>query len=70
MEAPTEQSEVEVRKEEEVVQGEYGQPSENSAVHEIDTDMVSLSGVGCSEMAPYSHSVLIRLTVLWGFGQT
>ncbi|XP_071255820.1 matrin-3-like isoform X3 [Salvelinus alpinus] len=40
MEAHTEQSEVEVRKEEEeVVQGEYSQPSENSAVHEIDTDM-------------------------------
>ncbi|XP_035618567.1 matrin-3-like isoform X3 [Oncorhynchus keta] len=38
VEAPTEQSEVEVRKEEEA-QGEYGQPSENSAVHEIDTDM-------------------------------
>ncbi|XP_070960308.1 matrin-3-like isoform X2 [Oncorhynchus clarkii lewisi] len=38
VEASTEQSEVEVRKEEEA-QGEYGQPSENSAVHEIDTDM-------------------------------
>ncbi|KAM9413645.1 uncharacterized protein ACWYII_025383 [Salvelinus alpinus] len=38
METPTEQSEVEVRKEEEV-QGEHGQPSENSAVHKIDTDM-------------------------------
>ncbi|XP_042159378.1 matrin-3 [Oncorhynchus tshawytscha] len=38
VEAPTEQSEVEVRKEE-GTQGEYGQPSENSAVHEIDTDM-------------------------------
>uniref|UniRef100_A0A8C7TBI4 Matrin 3-like 1.1 n=1 Tax=Oncorhynchus mykiss TaxID=8022 RepID=A0A8C7TBI4_ONCMY len=38
VEAPTEQSEVEVRKEE-AAQGKYGQPSENSAVHEIDTDM-------------------------------
>uniref|UniRef100_A0A8C8EGW6 RRM domain-containing protein n=1 Tax=Oncorhynchus tshawytscha TaxID=74940 RepID=A0A8C8EGW6_ONCTS len=53
VEAPTEQSEVEVRKEE-GTQGEYGQPSENSAVHEIDTDMVSLSGLGCSKMPPYS----------------
>ncbi|XP_070994783.1 matrin-3-like [Oncorhynchus clarkii lewisi] len=41
VEAPTEQSEVDVRKEEEeeVVQGEHGQPSETSAVHKIDTDM-------------------------------
>ncbi|XP_064874405.1 matrin-3-like [Oncorhynchus nerka] len=40
VETPTEQSEVEVRKEEEV-QGEHehGQPSETSAVHKIDTDM-------------------------------
>ncbi|XP_064811459.1 matrin-3-like isoform X2 [Oncorhynchus masou masou] len=38
VEAPTEQSEVEVRKEEEV-QGDYGQPSENSAVHEIDMNI-------------------------------
>lgn len=51
MEAPTEQSEVEVRKEEDVVQGEHSQPSETSAVHKIDTDMVSLSGLGCSENA-------------------
>uniref|UniRef100_A0A4W5PIM5 Matrin 3-like 1.1 n=1 Tax=Hucho hucho TaxID=62062 RepID=A0A4W5PIM5_9TELE len=35
VETPTERSEVEVRK----VQGEYGQTSENSAVHQIDTDM-------------------------------
>nr|XP_029515131.1 LOW QUALITY PROTEIN: matrin-3-like [Oncorhynchus nerka] len=41
VETPTEQSEVEVRKEEEEVQGEHehGQPSETSAVHKIDTDI-------------------------------